>query len=100
MNTQVHDTQRSGTWASTMNWWRRDAWLIILIADAGLLLWGALAALIPTSLPGPGGAAILPAGYERTRADRGSTSRRRRPKGPVRRSSGPKTSVSARTPTG
>jgi hypothetical protein len=64
MNTQVQRRQRSGTWTSVLDRWRTGAWLVILIADAGLLLWGALAALIPASLPGPGGAAILPAGYE------------------------------------
>jgi hypothetical protein len=64
MNTHLQEEQRSGTGAAAMHWWRHEAWLVILIADAGLLLWGALAALIPTRLPGPGGAAILPAGYE------------------------------------
>lgn len=64
MNTHVQDGLRTGVWASTLNRWRRDAWLVILIADAGLLLWGAGAALIPTLLPGPGSTAILPAGYE------------------------------------
>jgi hypothetical protein len=44
--------------------WRRAAWLVIVIADAGLLAWGAGAALLPTRLPGPGSAPILPAGYE------------------------------------
>jgi hypothetical protein len=44
--------------------WRRGAWFVIVIADIGLLLWGASAALIPNQLPGPGGVAILPAGYE------------------------------------
>jgi hypothetical protein len=63
MNTHVQG-ERSATRGLALNWWRREAWLVILIADAGLLLWGALAALIPTSLPGPGGAAILPAGYD------------------------------------
>ncbi len=43
---------------------RRFAWLAILIADAGLLAWGAMAALAPERLPGPGGMPILPAGYE------------------------------------
>jgi hypothetical protein len=47
-----------------MSWWRRRAWLLIVVADVGLLLWGALAALIPENLPGPGGKAILPAGYK------------------------------------
>lgn len=64
MNTYVHETQRSGSLASAMTWWRRRAWLLIVIADVGLLLWGAGAALIPERLPGPGGTAILPAGYE------------------------------------
>ena len=44
---------------------RRVAWLVILIADAGLLLWGAMAALAPERLPGPGFAPILNVGYER-----------------------------------
>ena len=43
---------------------RRVAWLVILIADAGLLAWGAMAALAPERLPGPGSAPILAAGYE------------------------------------
>jgi len=64
MNTRVQEKQGSGVWAPAIDWWRRDAWLLILIADVGLLLWGGLAALIPGSLPGPGSKAILPAGYE------------------------------------
>jgi hypothetical protein len=44
--------------------WRGVAWLVILIADVGLLAWGAGAALLPERLPGPGSAPILPAGYE------------------------------------
>ena len=43
---------------------RRIAWLVIVIADAGLLAWGAMAALAPEHLPGPGAAPILTAGYE------------------------------------
>ncbi|HET6947524.1 MAG TPA: hypothetical protein VFJ45_06900 [bacterium] len=43
---------------------RRVAWLVILIADVGLLLWGAMAALAPERLLGPGSAPILTAGYE------------------------------------
>ena len=43
---------------------RRASWLLIVIADAGLLLWGLMAALLPERLPGPGGAPILAAGYE------------------------------------
>ena len=43
---------------------RRAAWLLIVIADAGLLAWGAMAALVPELLPGSGSAPILTAGYE------------------------------------
>jgi len=43
---------------------RRTAWLLIVVADSGILLWGAMAALAPEHLLGPGGAPILPAGYE------------------------------------
>jgi len=43
---------------------RRAVWLLIVVADAGILLWGAMAALAPEHLLGPGGAPILPAGYE------------------------------------
>src|SRR6185436_9045209 len=43
---------------------RRAVWLLIVVADAGILLWGAMAALAPGHLLGPGGAPILPAGYE------------------------------------
>ena len=43
---------------------RRAVWLVVVVADAGILLWGAMAALAPEHLLGPGGAPILPAGYE------------------------------------
>jgi hypothetical protein len=43
---------------------RRVAWILILVADVGFLAWGAAAAAWPDRLPGPGGAPILPAGYE------------------------------------
>jgi len=43
---------------------RRFAWLVMLIADAGLLAWGAMAALAPEYLLGPGSKPILAAGYE------------------------------------
>ena len=42
----------------------RAAWLVIVIADAGLLAWGVMAALAPEHLLGPGFAPILTAGYE------------------------------------
>jgi len=43
---------------------RRVGWWLILAGDAGLLLWGAMAALLPERLAGPGGKPILAAGYE------------------------------------
>jgi len=43
---------------------RQFAWIVILIVDVGYFLWGAMAAVSPTGLAGPGGKAILPAGYE------------------------------------
>lgn len=43
---------------------RGAAWLLIVVADAGILLWGAMAALVPEHLLGPGGVPILTAGYE------------------------------------
>ena len=43
---------------------RRVGWLLMLLADAGLLVWGAMAVLAPGRLPGPGSVPILTAGYE------------------------------------
>ncbi len=43
---------------------RQIAWFLILIVDVGYVLWGATAAVMPDGLLGPGGKAILPAGYE------------------------------------
>jgi hypothetical protein len=43
---------------------RQIAWIIILIVDVGYIAWGAGAAAAPDHLLGPGGKAILPAGYE------------------------------------
>ena len=40
------------------------AWILILIVDVGYIAWGAGAAAAPDYLLGPGGKAILPAGYE------------------------------------
>jgi hypothetical protein len=37
---------------------------LILIVDVGFVAWGAMAAAMPDGLLGPGGKAILPAGYE------------------------------------
>ena len=43
---------------------RRVAWILIVIVDVAYIAWGAGAALSPDHLLGPGGKAILPAGYE------------------------------------
>jgi hypothetical protein len=47
-----------------MNRWRRIAWPLIVIADLGLLAWGAMAALAPDNLLGPGNLPILRAEFE------------------------------------
>ena len=44
--------------------WRRVAWIAIVVADAGWLVWGAMAALAPEHLPGPHSASIVVDGYE------------------------------------
>src|SRR5690349_23706029 len=43
---------------------RQIAWILILVVDVGYIAWGAGAAAAPDHLLGPGGKAILPAGYE------------------------------------
>jgi hypothetical protein len=43
---------------------QRVAWVLILVVDLGYVAWGAGAAASPNHLLGPGGKAILPAGYE------------------------------------
>ena len=41
--------------------WRQIAWILILIVDVAYVAWGAMAAVMPDGLIGPGGKAILPA---------------------------------------
>jgi hypothetical protein len=43
---------------------RQIAWILILIVDAAYIAWGAAVALAPDHVLGPGGKAILPAGFE------------------------------------
>ena len=43
---------------------RQIAWILILIVNLAYVAWGAAAAALPDQLLGPGGKAILPAGYE------------------------------------
>jgi hypothetical protein len=64
MSTHAKRAPRSGTFESALGQARGYAWLAIVIADVGLLLWGAGAALLPHSLPGPRSVPILPAGFE------------------------------------
>ena len=64
MDVRVADRPATGFWRRAMVRWRGAAWIVIMIADVGLLLWGTGAALLPKSLPGPGSAPILPAGFE------------------------------------
>jgi hypothetical protein len=64
MGVRVADRPDTGIVRRAAARWRGVAWLVIVIADVGLLLWGAGAALLPTRLPGPGSAPILPAGFE------------------------------------
>jgi uncharacterized membrane protein YhaH (DUF805 family) len=56
-------TQNS-TKLTSMSSWRRGAWILILIADVGLLAWAAMAAIAPEHLLGPNSAPILHAEYE------------------------------------
>ncbi len=49
---------------ASRSWRREAAWILILVADVGLLLWGAMAAVAPEHLLGPGSAPILPAEYQ------------------------------------
>ena len=53
-----------GPAATAMARRRRVAFILILIVDVGYIAWGAAAAASPDHLLGPGGKAILPAGYE------------------------------------
>ncbi len=43
---------------------RQIAWILVLIVDAGFVVWGTMAAAWPEHLLGPRGIPILPAGYE------------------------------------
>ena len=61
---QESSTKPNDTKKTTMKPWRRAAWILIVLADVGILAWGAMAALAPERLLGPGSAPILPAEYE------------------------------------
>jgi hypothetical protein len=57
-------TKQNGTTRTAMKPWRRVAWILILLADIGLLAWGAMAAIAPEHLLGPDSKPILTAEYE------------------------------------
>src|SRR5512146_2809344 len=61
---QELSTKQSDAKKTTVTSWRRVAWILILIADVGLLAWGAMAAIAPEHLLGPGSVPILHAEYE------------------------------------
>ncbi len=42
----------------------RFAWIVMVVADIGMLAWAGMAAAAPQLLAGPAGKPILPAGYE------------------------------------
>jgi hypothetical protein len=64
MAIRVEGRQVPGTWGRAIARWRRDAWVVVLIAEVGLLVWCSMAAISPERLPGPGGTPIVTAGYE------------------------------------
>jgi hypothetical protein len=63
VTTEAPQTNRLHT-SPTSDLKRRIAWILILIVEVGYIAWGAAAAAFPDRLLGPGGKAILPAGYE------------------------------------
>jgi hypothetical protein len=69
--------QEFGTQATAMTRRRRVAWLLILIADVGLLAWGAMASLVPEHLLGPGSVPILTPVTRASRSAHGKNSRLR-----------------------
>lgn len=61
---ELKHRREAGVQATTMPRPHRLAWILILIVDVGYIAWGAGAFASPDHLLGPGGKAILPAGYE------------------------------------
>ena len=57
-------TKQNNAKKATMTSWRRVAWILMLIADVGLLAWAAMAAIAPEHLLGPNSAPILNAEYQ------------------------------------
>jgi hypothetical protein len=61
---QAHGTRTAGTTAAASARRLKVASILLLIVDAGLVAWGAMAAAWLDQLIGPGGKPILAAGYE------------------------------------
>lgn len=57
-------TKRNGATKTVMKLLLRVAWILILLADIGLLAWGTMAAIAPEHLLGPDSKPILSAEYE------------------------------------
>jgi hypothetical protein len=64
MDNEIKGNLKFKTQAETMKLRRKIAWILIFIVDVAYIVWGGLAAAMPEGLLGPGGKAILPAGYE------------------------------------
>ncbi len=60
----METTKKDASTKTTVNSWRRIAWTLMLLADLGLLAWGAMAAIAPEHLLGPKSTPILIAEYE------------------------------------
>jgi len=61
---KVVTNQQKGITKTAMNSWRQFAWILILLADIGLLAWAGMAAIAPEHLLGPNSMPILKAEYE------------------------------------
>jgi hypothetical protein len=64
MTGNMNESKGPVTSATAMSRRRRLASLLVVIVEASLVAWGAMAALAPAHLTGPGGTPILSAEYE------------------------------------
>ncbi len=56
--------KQSNTDMATVKSWRQVAWILMVLADVGLLAWGAMAAIAPEHLLGPNSTPMLRAEYQ------------------------------------
>jgi len=63
-NLTMEQTDEDVSAKSAVTSWRRVAWILMLLADIGLLAWAAMAAISPEHLLGPNSTPILQAEYE------------------------------------